>query len=406
MSPHTANLTKAEHTATELKIQLRQAGRSTLKPAAGRLRHPYLVPGNYDQCWDWDSYFIALAHADDPEAWPHLRGTVENFFEHSDDKGRPPRWLHPKESFFDTQYVDTSFDRDLAKPFLAQIALVHANASGDASWFKPFLEKEKTFLNLWREERMSPQGLHVWSSGLESGGDNHPDVFGWPDFSVEGVDLAVFLVREHFAAAILAHRCDAYSLYQYFLSRGRFLLHQMRALLFNHETDSFANRFRVNGQPIEIRSQSRFYAFWLGDLCGLDQAHRQRILRRDLWNPESFLGEYGLRSLDRRDPIFNNTHGTAPSNWQGPVWLVGNYINLCGLIKAGLREEAVELATRLQALLHADLQSRGQMSECYHSETGAPLAQGGFLSWNLLAANMMDYARGDAPLPCELSLPS
>jgi glycogen debranching enzyme len=397
--------TQLPPTRKGLQTHLPSAKFDTLRPAAGNLEHPYLVPGNYDQCWDWDSYFIALAISDEPSALPHIRGTVENFFAHSDEAGRPPRWLHPKESFFDTAYVDTSFANDLAKPFLAQTALIYSNATGDANWFRPYLEKEKRFLNCWREERMAENGLHVWASGLESGGDNHPDVFGWPDFSVEGVDLAVFLVREHFAAAILAHRCGEYSLYQYFLSRGRFLLHQMTALLYDHEQQTFCNRFRPTGQRINIASQSRFYAFWLGDLCGLSKDKRAHILQRDLLDPERFWSPHGLRSLDKQDPIFNNTHGTAPSNWQGPIWIVGNYINLCGLIRAGLTDEATQLADRIVCLLARDIEERGEMSECYHSETGAPLAQGGFLSWNLLAARFHDFAAG-APLPCSLELPS
>lgn len=391
-------------TAAALREALAPLAETTLRPATGRLKHPYLVPGVYDQCWDWDSYFIAVALSGEPDALPHIRGTVENFFAHTRGDGNIPRWLHPDQSFWDSGYLDTDFSRDLAKPFLAQIALVHAEASGDAEWFRPYLEAEKRFLGLWSERRMAPTGLHVWANGMESGCDNHPDIFGWPEFSIEGVDLAVYLVREHFAAAVLAFRCGEYSLFHHFQGRGRFLLHQMRHLLFDEANDTFANRYRPTGQFVDISTQTRFSPFWLGDLCGISQERRKRILRERLWNEATFLSPHGLRSASKDDPVFNNTHGTCPSNVQGPIWLMENFISFCALVQSGMQEEARELADRLQRLLLRDLEARGQMSECYHSETGEPLAVGGFVSWNLLAGHMDEWADAER-LPSLIRLP-
>jgi glycogen debranching enzyme len=383
----------AEDVAHELATRLRALRGGTLRPAAGNLLWPYLIPGSYAQAWDWDSYFIGLALADWPEAWPHLRGTVENFFAHMDAEGRMPRWVHPERSFWESGVVGTTFGRDLAKPFFAQLALVYSEATGDFAWFKQHLESERKFLETWRRERMSEAGLYVWANGLESGGDNHPDVFGWPPFSVEGVDLAVFLIREHLAAAVLAYRAGEYSHYQYFWSAARFLEHQMTAALFDRGQGRFANRHRPTGQLIAIQTQTAFYPLWLGEWLTLGRDECRTIIERDLLDPARFFGDHGVRSLRKGDPAFNNTVGVAPSNWQGPIWLVSNYIHLCSLICQGFKPEAIALAARLQRLLLRDLVQRGEMAECYHSETGAPLAVPGFLSWNLLGANFLADAQ-------------
>lgn len=383
----------AEHIEAELKSQLVDRRKETLRPPSGMCKQPYLIPGGYDQAWDWDSYFIAAALADWPEAHPHICGTIINFFEQMRDDGAIPRWIHPQNSFWNSSSLDINFSEDLAKPFFAQTALLYTCATGDSQWFKPFLEAEYDFLTLWLKRRMDQNGLCVWANGLESGGDNHLDVYGWPNFTVQGVDLAVFLIREFFATAILSYECGDYTLYQTCLGKGRFLLHQMNALLFDTQNNTYSNRYRPTGQFIQIRSQTRFYPFWLGDLIGMSASSRRKLLKEQLWSDTSFLSPHGLRSMSREDPGFNNTRGTNPSNWQGPIWIVGNYINLLGMIRAGMKAEATELAWRIQTLLLTDLQNRGVMSECYHSETGAPLAQGGFLSWNLLAADMLEIAR-------------
>jgi len=398
------NDTSRHSTAEALREALAPMAGKTLRAPAGQLKHPYLIPGGYDQCWDWDSYFMSVALSENTEAHPHIRGTVENFFEHTRSDGNIPRWLHPDNSFWDSRYLDTDFTQDLAKPFLAQIALVYSEATGDYHWFKPYLEAEKRFLGIWSERRMAATGLHVWANGLESGCDNHPDIFGWPEFTIEGVDLAVYLVREYFAAATMAFHCDEYSLFHFFQGTGRFLLHQMRHFLFDEQNDTFANRYRPTGQFVDIHTQTRFSPFWLGGLCGLPTSRRKKILRSMLWNEETFLSPYGLRSTSKADPVFNNTHGTCPSNVQGPIWLMENFISFCGLVQADMKDEAAALAASLQGLLLNDLNARGCMSECYHSETGEPLAIGGFVSWNLLAARMDKWV-DPASLPSLINLP-
>jgi neutral trehalase len=389
----------------ELAQWLNKLRPGVLRPAQGSLKHPYLVPGAYTQAWDWDSYFIGLALADWPEAQPYLRGTVENFFANMDDQGRMPRWLHPEQSFWDSSYVGTDFGNDLAKPFFAQLALVYSQATGDYAWFKPYIEPQRKFLDFWRKERMGDHGLHVWAHGLESGGDNNLACFGWPTFTVEGVDLAVFLIREYLSAAILAQKCGDHSTFQYFWGVARFLEHQMAALLFDPEEGRFFNRFRPTGARIRVDSAPNFYALWLGSWLTTDHAARRRLIERHLLDPEALCGPHGFRSLSKKDPGFNSSHGTAPSNCQGPIWLMVNHILLSILVDNGYQKEAAEIGSRVQRLLLRDLLQNGAMTECYHSETGEPLAVPGFLSWNLLAAFFVSDAekgRMRGMLPLEL----
>ena len=118
------------------------------------------------------------------------------------------------------------------------------------------------------------------------------------------------------------------------------------------------------------------------------------------------LAPYGLRSLSKQDPDYNNKNIIIPfSNWQGPVWPIANYLYSIGLINYGFEEEAKQLAGQLGALALNDIYAFGSMHENYHADTGEPLAPTaeqsengvftGFVGWNLLIQNMLKGAQGE-----------
>jgi alpha,alpha-trehalase len=131
------------------------------------------------------------------------------------------------------------------------------------------------------------------------------------------------------------------------------------------------------------------------------------MIRRYLWNAEYMLAPYGIRSLSKRDPSYNNVSMIDPySNWQGPVWINTNYLYFLALKRYGFDSEAAQLAGILGRLVLADIHKWGSMHECYHAETGeglAPTAEQskdhafpGFVGWNLLVQDMLQCeVKGD-----------
>ena len=112
---------------------------------------------------------------------------------------------------------------------------------------------------------------------------------------------------------------------------------------------------------------------------------------------------YGLRSLSRQDPDFNNISMIDPySNWQGPVWINANYLYFTALRRYGFTREAAQLAGTLGGIVLADIRKWGSMHENYNSETGEGLAPtpdqspgkvfAGFVGWNLLVQDMLQCA--------------
>ena len=130
-------------------------------------------------------------------------------------------------------------------------------------------------------------------------------------------------------------------------------------------------------------------------------------------------GPWGLRSLSNRHRLFNNfafteptsipldarragfvplvpfPHGN-PSNWQGPVWVVNNYLLFRGLMRYGFTDEAADLYAKTRDLLRRDIEATGTSHENYHSETGEGMAHTDFMCWNLCIFAMAREIDGQA----------
>ncbi len=60
-----------------------------------------------------------------------------------------------------------------------------------------------------------------------------------------------------------------------------------------------------------------------------------------------------------------------------------------GLAANGFQAQALAVAEAITHLLANDLQACGSWHENYNSDTGEPLAAPEFLSWNVLAADLL-----------------
>lgn len=62
-------------------------------------------------------------------------------------------------------------------------------------------------------------------------------------------------------------------------------------------------------------------------------------------------------------------------NWRGPIWINVNCVLAYALHAAGLRDEALSLASDVTSLLAADLRRTGAWHENYDAETGVGLGE-------------------------------
>lgn len=97
------------------------------------------------------------------------------------------------------------------------------------------------------------------------------------------------------------------------------------------------------------------------------------------------------------------TSSCPAADWKGPVWINVNAVLCYALVTNGYTAEAEALAADLVRTLANDLRANGQWHENYHAEDPAVfLASPGFLSWNLMGADLLDNVRaGVDPMSLE-----
>jgi Glycogen debranching enzyme len=403
-----------------LIAHFRRAAPALFREPAGVLRHPFVVPGSIygRELWDWDSYWTTLGMlrlseaAGDTElrgrALRHGRGSLLNFLEHQDPSGGLPIMMRADNPDVFGCFEPGGPERNQAKPVFARFALALAEAEGEAArdWLAEALPRIERFHAYWENRYIhEPTGLLVWGSDVGIGVDNDPSCYARPPRSsanlllncLHHADLAAaarcarllgdekgaarWSARaEASAAAIRRHCWDARDGFFYSLD---VLCADHRAELIPWAKPGLPLAW--SGLPIRIQLFTGFLPLW----CGAASPEQATALRDHAMNPETFFAPHGLRSLSRREPMFTLARSNNPSNWLGPVWILASHLVWCGLLRYGFKAEADELAHRTVELLADGIARHGDTHEAYDPEIGAPIMNKGFLSWNILACEML-----------------
>ena len=395
--------------------------RKLLREPGGVLRFPSVSPSlpraTYStSLWDWDTLWTVRGlfrisnlnhdtqlHAD---VAAHARGCIANFFDHQSGEGRIPMLI----SLNDPDPLgclkgQRPHKENQAKPVLAQLALLIADETHDASWFSPYFEKLQRFYDSWTVDNLSQIGLLVWGDDVAIGNDNDPTTFGRPFFSSANLLLNCLYYQDLLSAGELAGRLGMKEKQNKFLAQARSIGDAVQKYCWDNRDGFFytadvqcidrRKELIPNIRPgmdmswrsilLRIQTFTGFLPMW----CKLTSAEQNQHLLRHLNNPETFAGRYGVRSLSAQESMYSLVASSNPSNWLGPVWIIVNYFIWSGLEKNGFAREARSLAARTAKMLAADLASSGSLNEYYHPDTGKALSHKGFMDWNLLVLEMI-----------------
>jgi len=372
--------------AFALQRQLQRAIRKTgcwqqiVRQPNGQLHHAYLIPGSmYYELFDWDTYFMGVSLSYFHRGHS-LAGSVEDFLHFTDYyasyRGYTPRevdgrhfWALP----------------EMCKPFLAQMALRASLTLHSVAWLKPYYSRLADTLWYWRHARRSPDGLFTWYDGVESGTDNSPAVISVPPNRTEGVDLACYIYREYLAMADLAKLLGKPADVRLYQQRASKLKHLIQKRLWDAAAGTFYNRDSRTGAFIQVPEWTNLVPLW-AHVATRRQA--QILIKRWALNPHEFWTRYGIRSLAPGSPAYHPVHGY----WQGPIWIVSDYIVMHGLLNYGYTAQARLLARNTAAVLLRDIKTTGGMHETYNPNTGLGQNGGDFKSWDLLGAFIIQEA--------------
>jgi len=371
-----------------------------IQPAEGYLKYPYLIPaGFYKQMWDWDGFFIGshLASAGKPE---YLQWWALNLIEGIDSTGYVSGCAT-------TKGPRPIFGKFAMKPFLAQGVWLASVQLNDFKWIEPHYASMLKVLDYRDKTQYDPKyGLYFWDIAMQSGADNNPALNYFTDDkrSFLACDASTWQLRELIAMAGIAEKTgkagDAIRL----RAKAADLKAAINKTLWCEQDQIYYNVDRETGDFYKRVSFSSFIP--LVEQVA-PKVKGEEMIRRYLINPDHMKAKFGLRSLSKMDPDYNNKNVILPfSNWQGPVWPIANYLYSIALKNYGFDFEVRWLGSTLGTLLLDDIRKWGSMHENYHADTGAPLAPAasyvdangrfvGFIGWNLCIQNVLEGVLSD-----------
>ena len=360
------------------------------KEPIGLLKEPFLVPGaHYNDLWDWDSFFMACAVPD--EGIQYGKGSAFDLASNINKVTGKPTKKASASGYCD--YYSHPY------PLQTQFAYIMARRMNDFSWVEPlwnnFMRMEQ-----WFEKYSMKDGYYVWSHSYGNGIDNNPAVYGRPAMTSAGIDLASWHYRELRALEKLAGILNKDGK-DYYRQKAEALKTQVQEKYWDdvdklfYNIDCTTEYATISLQSInwvlhmKYRSWASLFPLW-GKVATPEQA---KYVRDKIMSEDEYLSCCGVRSHSKNDMVYNNVAMGNPSNWQGPVWGLSTFVTAYGLARYGYQEEALDVAFRLIRTFAADIEQNGCLHEFYHGDTGQPIINPGFLSWNILALRVVDDIR-------------
>lgn len=402
----------------KLKAFILEKAPTCIHQPEGRLPHAFVTPsyevdagaddraavplrslfGHYLQMYDWDACFFSQA-AHRLAVRGLASAVIANFLSFRGSDGYVPRTVSPQRVW------DMG---DLCKPFLAQ-SLLHERTTENragATAGREVIEDLDRYYGYFQRHRRNRLGLYHWRNALESGVDDNLALLypreaavsekhagsAFLDDRLLAADLNSYLVAEFRAFARLCQMAGLGELGERYSNRAEEIQEGVEQLLWNEEFGLYLNFDPESSQYVKVRA-------WTG-LCpilmGISSAERvEQVIRRNLLSKEHFLRPAGLASLAASEPLYNQSkrglYGRAiVSNWQGPLWILPNALAVRCLQRYGFKSEAQDIALRVISTMAAGLEARGTLFENYDAETGKALWAPQFMSWNVLALELIE----------------
>lgn len=387
-----------------------------VQKAEGQLKYRYVTPsygvkggaddnaavaerstvGHYPQMYDWDSCFFS-------QVAPRLginglaRDVVANFLSLNNGEGYIPRTVSPQRIW------DAG---DMCKPFLAQ-TLVYAHDRFGEALPVELLSDLDCYLEYFVRHRQK-EGLFHWRNVLESGiddnlallapmeasKDENEAVCNYPDSRLLACDLSAYLVAEFRAVASIAAAAKNDELVSKWSKRADEVSKAIDERMWNDKLQMYCNVDPKTGEQILFRACSGLMPAFFD---AVKPERSAALLRSNVLSEDHFLRPAGLASVARSENLYNQAkrglYGRVRvSNWQGPMWILPNGLAVRSLLRHDMKKEAQVVAQRALNTCFRSIRQHKTLFENYDAETGSPLWAPDFMSWNILAVEMLATA--------------
>jgi hypothetical protein len=341
----------------------------------------FLTGYPYNEYYDWDLYFENM-YLSYYGVYPYCFTNLKEFLNRETADGYVNRSLTKQR------------DRQQFKPFLAQLVVLGAKQNhDDYAWLKGnYYDRLGKYIDHWFSYDSDKNGLPEWNSADAAGTDNQWSRAGaLSSFTVEGVDLASYLIRELRAMAVIATALGQTADAAAFNKRGDAVVKLINDNMWDEKQGMYFDRNVRTGKLVDVKSATSFAVLFAR---AATPERAKRMINEHLMNKDEFWLEYPIASYAKTEPdYYQGTHQEC--NWRGPTWAPTNYMAFQGLQYYGYHTEARELARRLFNMV---VIKNPVLREYYNAETGGGLGQTSFWGFTALYYGMLleSYANYDA----------
>lgn len=326
---------------------------SCVVPPGGMLTRPamYMSKNWMTNIWSWDHCFNALALAkNNPSlAWDQFM----IFFDLQDESGMLPDFVNNRSALW-------NFTKPPIHGWTLRRMWEQNNFVTEEKLREIYQPLEK-WTKWWMTCQDSDQdGIPQYNHGNDSGWDNST-IFhkGTP---VESPDLSSFLVLQMEVLSEIACKLEKNDEARNWMDESQVLLNRMIDHFWNGQR--FTAKRSGTHETIESNSLVLYVPLILGDRLPSEILNK---LVEDL-KTKGFLTEHGLATESPDSPFYRED-----GYWRGPIWAPTTLLLTDGLLSAGEKEMALEVAEKF-----CTMASTSGMAENYNALTGEGLRDPAF----------------------------
>jgi glycogen debranching enzyme len=143
------------------------------------------------------------------------------------------------------------------------------------------------------------------------------------------------------------------------------------------------NSFLFEGESLKRKEIIGFLPMW----AHIATQKRAAALMKHLKNEESFWRKYGVPTLAADDPHYT-PFVDGCCRWNGPIWLLWDYMVYDGLMNYGYKMEAKELANKMMLAVATQLKKNHRFWESFSPDYPVQECPSNYI-WDSIMAKLL-----------------
>ncbi len=208
---------------------------------------------------------------------------------------------------------------------------------------------------------------------------------------LEDLDLSLMVVNEMKSLSKMADALGDQKGKEKWLKKANHIADLINKTMWDTETgfyyhvDKVHHSFMYKGKSLKRQEIIGFLALW----AGVAPKDRAEILVKKLLNPKKFWRKYGIPTLAADDPLYSADVDQC-CKWNGPVWLLWDYMVVRGLRDYGYNKIADEVSDKMMLAVTTQLSKNHNFWESFSPDNDILNSPSNYIWDSIMAKVLID----------------